>query len=234
VEVVRGVAGEESVRGEAAAVQCKSEAVAGKGGDDGGLIADGPQVFSDGVTAEEAVRDGADGERTLEEGFGAVEARAEMRGLGEKRGERVPAATGIAEEFTLDDEAEVGGVGFRGPALWSRAKRLFYERETAVAAMEKEELDGVAECGDLGRCEAEVHFEADEVGVRAEERARKTAEVVLAGGEKNVRRGEGEGVAGAGDVDAPEIAAAVEGLGGVFAEDESMGSAGALEKGFIE
>jgi hypothetical protein len=240
------------LRGEAAAVEREGEAVAGEGRDDGGLVADGPEIFGDGVATEEAVGDGADGERSREERLGAGETRAEVRGLGEKRGECVPAAAGVAEEVALDDEAEVGGGGLDvwgvrnaglstalrfgrdDSFLGGAVRRLFYEGEAAVAAGDEEELDGVAELGELGGSEAEVHLEADEVGVRAEQRAREAAEVVLAGGEEDVRGGESVGVTGAGDGDAPEVAVAVEGFGGVAAKDESMCGGGALEEGFIE
>jgi len=77
--------------------------------------------------------------------------------------------------------------------------------------------------------EAEVHFEADEIGVGAGV-AWEPAEVVLAGGEEDLRRG--ERVAGGGD--APEIAGAMQGLGGVAAEDECAGGGGALEESFVE
>ena len=119
-------------------------------------------------------------------------------------------------------------------ALASALGGFFYEREAAVAAGDEEELDGVAEFGELCGREAEVHLEADEVGVRSEKRARKATEVVLAGGEEDVRSGEGVGVAGAGDGDAPEFAGAMEGFGGVAAEDERVGGGGALEESFVE
>jgi hypothetical protein len=113
-------------------------------------------------------------------------------------------------------------------------RRLFHEGEAAVASGDEEEFDGVAECGELLGGEAEVHFEADKVGVRSEERAREAAEVVLAGGEENVRSSEGVGVAGAGDGDAPELAGAMEGFGGVAAEDKCVRGSGALEESFVE
>ena len=146
VEVVRGLAGEEGMGGEASAVKREGEAVAGEGGDDGGLVADGPEVFGDGVTAEKAVGNGADGERTREERLGTGETRAEVRSLREERGECVPATAGVAEEIALDDEAEVGGV-----RLCGIVGKLFNEGEAAVAAGDQEELDGVAEFGELMR-----------------------------------------------------------------------------------
>jgi hypothetical protein len=210
VEVVRGLAGEDCSRGEAAAVEREREAVAGEGGDDGGLVADGPEVFGDGVAAEQAIRDGADGKRSREERLGASETRAEVRGLGEEGEECVPAAAGVAKEIAADDEAEVNGV-------------VFDEGKAAVSAGDEEELDGVAELGELIGREAEVHLEADEVGVGSKQRAREAAEVVLAGGEKDVWSGESVGVIGAGDGDAPEIVDAMEGFGGVAAEDDRTG-----------
>jgi hypothetical protein len=114
VEVVGGLAGEERLRGEATAMQREGEAVAGEGRDDGGLVADGPQVFGKGVAAEEAVGDGADGERAREERFGPGEAGTKVRGFAEEGCECVPTAAGVAEEMALDDEAEVSRVLFRG------------------------------------------------------------------------------------------------------------------------
>jgi len=96
MELMSGLAGEERARGEASAVQRERQAVAGEGRDDGGLVTDGPEILSDGVTAEKAVWDGADGERAWEKWFGVSETRAEVRCFGEERGKRVPAAAGVA------------------------------------------------------------------------------------------------------------------------------------------
>jgi hypothetical protein len=177
MEVVRRLAGEERARGEAAAVEREREAVAGEGRDDGSLVTDSPEVFSDGVTAQKAVRDGADGERAREKRFGFSETRAEVRRPGEERGERFPATASVAEDLALNDEAKIGGVCF-GEGVGG----FLDEGETAVAAGDEEELDGIAECGELGGGEMEIHLKADEIGVRAEQRAREAAEVVLAGG----------------------------------------------------
>jgi len=229
MELMSGLAGEERARGEAAAMQRDCEAVAGEGRDDGGLVTDGPEILSDGVTAEKAVRDGADGKRAREERFGFSETRAEVRCFGEERGKRVPAAASVAKELALDDEAEIRGVGFG-----ERVGGFLDEGETAIAAGNEEELDGVAELGELVRRETEVHLEANEVGVCAEDGTREPAKIVLAGGEKDMWRGERVGVTGAGDRDAPEIAVAMQGFGDVAAEDKSASGCGAFEESFVE
>jgi len=51
MELMSGLVGKQRVCGEAATVQSEREAVAGEGWNDSGLVADGPEVFSDGVTA---------------------------------------------------------------------------------------------------------------------------------------------------------------------------------------
>jgi hypothetical protein len=49
MEPLRGSTGEQGARGEAAAVQREGEAVAGERWDDCGLVADGIEVFGDGM-----------------------------------------------------------------------------------------------------------------------------------------------------------------------------------------
>jgi len=221
VELMCGLAGEDGVRGEAAAVQRECEAIAGEGRDDRSLVTDCPEVFSDGVAAEKTVGDGADSERAREKRLGLSETSAEVRCFVEQCGECVPATAGVAEELALDDEAEIGSVGFD-------------EREATVPAGDEEELDGVAEFGELVGRETEIHLETDEICVRAKQRAWEAAEIVLAGGENDMWRGECIGVIGACDMDAPEIVVAMQGFGDVAAEDESVSGCGAFEESFVE
>ena len=100
-------------------------AVAGEGGDDGGLVAEGPEAGCGWRAAKQAVGDVGEGEGLLEERLGVGEASAEVRGDTEEMAEEgAPGATAGgaagaegAEVVALDDEAEVGAGGAVGGGL---------------------------------------------------------------------------------------------------------------------
>ncbi len=201
-EVVGRVAGEEVRGGEEGGVEGDGHTVAGKGWDDGGLVAKAPEGVGAGVAGEggvvgvaeeEAVGDAGEGEGFGKEGGGGGDAVAEKRGVrGDVAEEVGPACAELSVAGPVDDEAEIGaglvgmGVGLDG-------------LEAGIAAGEEVELDVAVEGGGLGGGEGEVLLEGEEV-VLAAGGTGEGAEVVFAGGEEGL--GGGEGLAG-GEVGLP-------------------------------
>lgn len=70
LEEAGGFAAQDALRREHTGVERNGHTVAGKRGDDGGLIADGPEVIVKGVFPHETVRDRRNGERLVIQSFG--------------------------------------------------------------------------------------------------------------------------------------------------------------------
>jgi hypothetical protein len=116
-----------------------------------------------------------------------------------------------------DDEAEIGDA-------------IFNQREAAVTAGEEKQLHEVAQRFSLGRFQAPVHFEGDEVALCGGG-AGESAKVVFAGGEEDVAGGELLAVA---ELGLPEIAILGEAVDEDAAMDCASGLLGACQHSLVE
>ena len=169
--VVGGVvAGQEHLCGKSSAVQSDRDAVPGKGGDDCRLIADTPQAAR--LCGEIPVRDGRDGQWPRPQGSAACKKPAEVAIFAQNLPEKLRPSAKTAKRGTPHDEAKIGDV-------------VLNQRHASVAAGEEVEIHALTESVNLRGRQLPMQFEADEIGLFGGT-ADKAAQVMLAGGEKDV------------------------------------------------